>query len=158
KHVSHGLRGCGTYRGVLGRKADSPKICHTSAADHEAEFKFGRSESLYKFSEVTIYMKRISRRKLIMSVMALSMLAVGIIGGRQIYINSPGYGLPYYAIFTPDVEDRWTALGGAWEIVEGAMRNDSNDRGAKLLMGSPNWKDYIVEADVQLQGQGSEGG
>jgi len=102
-------------------------------------------------------MKRISRRKLIISAMALSILAAGIIGGRRLHINSPGYGLPYQARFTPDVEDRWTALGGAWEIVEGAMRNDANDRGAKLLMGSPNWKDYIVEADVQLQGEGSVG-
>src|SRR5215813_10694548 len=102
-------------------------------------------------------MKRVSRRKLIISVMTLSILAAGIIGGRQLYINSPGYGLPYQARFTPDVEERWTALGGAWEIVEGAMRNDANDRGAKLLMGSPNWKDYIVEADVQLQGEGSVG-
>jgi len=102
-------------------------------------------------------MKRISRRKLIISAMALSILTAGIIGGRRLYINSPGYGLPYHARFTPDVEDHWTALGGAWEIVEGAMRNDSNDRGAKLLMGSPNWKDYIVEADVQLQGEGSVG-
>jgi signal transduction histidine kinase len=102
-------------------------------------------------------MKRISRRTLIISAMALSILTAGIIGGRHLYINSPGYGLPYYARFTPDVEDRWTALGGAWEIVEGAMRNDANDRGAKLLMGSPNWKDYIVEADVQLQGEGSVG-
>ncbi|HEU0183761.1 MAG TPA: histidine kinase, partial [Blastocatellia bacterium] len=78
-------------------------------------------------------------------------------GGRRLYINSPGYGLPYYARFTSDVENRWIALGGAWEIVEGAMRNDANDRGAKLVMGSPNWEDYIVEADVQLQGEGSVG-
>src|SRR5262245_56742858 len=102
-------------------------------------------------------MKRISRRKLIISAMALSILAAGIIGGRHLHINSPGYGLPYHARFMPDVEDRWTALGGAWEVIDGAMRNDSNDRGAKLLMGSPNWQDYIVEADVQLQGQGSVG-
>jgi signal transduction histidine kinase len=102
-------------------------------------------------------MKRFSRRKLIISAMALSILTAGIIGGRHLYIKSPGYGLPYQARFTPDVEDRWTALGGAWEIVEGAMRNDSNDRGAKLLIGSPDWKDYIVEADVQLLGEGSVG-
>ena len=37
------------------------------------------------------------------------------------------------------------------------MRNDSNDRGAKLLTGSPHWKDYIVEGDVQLLGAGSAG-
>jgi hypothetical protein len=102
-------------------------------------------------------MRRGSRRKLVISATALSILTVGIIGGRHLYINSPGYGLPYHARFTPDVEDRWTALGGAWEVVEGAMRNDANDRGAKLLMGSPKWKDYIVEADVQLLGQGSVG-
>lgn len=102
-------------------------------------------------------MKRSSQRKLVISAMALSILTVGIIGGRRLYINSPGYGLPYYARFTPDEEDRWTALGGVWEVVEGAMRNDANDRGAKLLTGSRNWKDYIVEADVQLLGEGSVG-
>ena len=73
------------------------------------------------------------------------------------YFSRPGYGLPYYARFTPDVEDRWTALGGTWEVVDGSMRNDSNDRGAKLLTGSPNWKDYVVEGDVQLLGEGSVG-
>jgi signal transduction histidine kinase len=102
-------------------------------------------------------MKRISRRKLIISAVALSILTAGIIGGRHLYINSPGYGLPYHARFTPDEEDGWTALGGAWEVVEGAMRNDANDRGAKLLTGSRNWKNYIVEADVQLLGEGSVG-
>ncbi|HEY8458884.1 MAG TPA: family 16 glycoside hydrolase, partial [Blastocatellia bacterium] len=102
-------------------------------------------------------MKRISRRKLIISATALSILIVGIAGGWRLYINSPGYSLPYHARFTPDVEEEWTALGGAWEVIDGAMRNDSNDRGAKLLMGSPNWQDYIVEADVQLQGKGSVG-
>jgi hypothetical protein len=37
------------------------------------------------------------------------------------------------------------------------MRNDANDRGAKLLAGSPNWTDYTVEGDVQLLGAGSAG-
>jgi signal transduction histidine kinase len=102
-------------------------------------------------------MKRGFRRKLVLSAAALSILTAGIVGGRQLYLSRPGYGLPYYARFMPDVEDRWTALGGAWEVVDGSMRNDSNDRGAKLLTGSPNWKDYIVEGDVQLLGDGSAG-
>jgi signal transduction histidine kinase len=105
-------------------------------------------------------MKRSSRRKLVISAIALSILTAGSVGGRHIYTSSPGYGLPYYSQFRPDApetEDRWTGLGGNWEIVDGTMRNDANDRGAKLLIGSPNWKDYIVEADVQLLGEGSVG-
>ncbi|MES1257549.1 MAG: hypothetical protein ABUS51_03930, partial [Acidobacteriota bacterium] len=102
-------------------------------------------------------MKRRSRRRLVLSVTALSVLAAGLLVGRQLYIGRPGYGLPYHARFVPEVKDLWTALGGTWEVVEGSMRNDSNDRGAKLLTGSPNWKDYIVEGDLQLLGSGSVG-
>jgi signal transduction histidine kinase len=102
-------------------------------------------------------MKRSFRRKLVLSATAFSILTAGLIGGRQLYISRPGYGLPFYARFMPDVEDRWTALGGTWEVAEASMRNDSNDRGAKLLTGSPNWKDYIVEGDFQLLGGGSVG-
>ena len=101
--------------------------------------------------------KRKSRRQLILSAAAILLLITAIVGGRRWYFSRPAYGLPYYAQFTPAVEDRWTALGGTWEIVDGSMRNDSNDRGAKLLTGSPNWKDYIVEGDVQLLGSGSVG-
>jgi len=103
------------------------------------------------------HMKRASRRKLVLSVTALSILAAGINAGRQLYITRPGYGLPYFAHFTPDADDHWTALGGSWEIIDGAMRNDANDRGAKLLTGSPHWKNYIVEADLQVLGAGSAG-
>ena len=85
------------------------------------------------------------------------MAAIAVIGGGRLYRGGSGYGLPYAVRFTPDAEDRWTALGGTWEVVDGAMRNDSNDRGAKLLTGSPNWKDYVVESDVQLLGSGSVG-
>jgi signal transduction histidine kinase len=102
-------------------------------------------------------MRRSFRRKLVLSLTALLLLVAAIVGGRQMYFNRPGYGLPYIARFAPDVEDRWTALGGTWEAIDGSMRNDSNDRGAKLLTGSPHWKDYIVEGDVQLLGAGSAG-
>jgi signal transduction histidine kinase len=102
-------------------------------------------------------MKRGFRRKLVLSVAALPVLTAAIVGGRALYCSRPGYGLPYIARFTPEVKDDWTALGGTWEVVDGAMRNDANDRGAKLLAGSPNWKDYTVEGDVQLLGAGSAG-
>src|SRR5579871_272626 len=102
-------------------------------------------------------MKRNVRRRLVISASALAILTVGIVGGRQLYLMRPGYGLPYTAQFTLDTEDHWNALGGTWETVDGSMRNDSNDRGAKLLTGSPNWENYIVEGDFQLLGSGSAG-
>ena len=76
---------------------------------------------------------------------------------RFLYVSRSDYGLPFYSQFTRDAEGRWTALGGVWEAIDGSMRNDSNDRGAKLLTGPPNWKDYTVQGDVQLLGSGSAG-
>ena len=101
-------------------------------------------------------MKRTLRRKLQDLGAAICLLIV-LIAGWLVYVGRPGYGLPFHARFTPDVKDRWTALGGVWEVADGSMRNDSNDRGAKLLIGSPNWKDYTVEGDLQLFGNGSAG-
>jgi signal transduction histidine kinase len=102
-------------------------------------------------------MKRGFRRTLIISAIIFSILTVGIIGGRYLYLTRPGYGLPYHSRFTADEYDHLTGLGGVWEVVDGSMRNEANDRGAKLLMGSPYWKDYVVTADVQLLGEGSVG-
>jgi len=54
--------------------------------------------------------------------------------------------------------DNWTAFGGTWEAVDGTMRNNSDERGAKLMAGSKDWKNYSVEADVQLLGQFGDAG
>jgi signal transduction histidine kinase len=43
-------------------------------------------------------------------------------------------------------------------VVNGAMRNDSDERGAKLLTGSVDWRDYSIEADIMLLGQDSDAG
>jgi signal transduction histidine kinase len=63
---------------------------------------------------------------------------------------------PYTASF--DRRDDWTAFGGTWEAVDAAMRNNSDERGAKLMNGSTLWKNYSVEADVQLLGQYGDAG
>jgi signal transduction histidine kinase len=54
--------------------------------------------------------------------------------------------------------DDWKAFGGAWETVDGEMRNNSDERGAKLMYGSYYWKNYSVEADIQLLGQYGDAG
>jgi signal transduction histidine kinase len=102
-------------------------------------------------------MKRNFRRKIFVPAVGALLLLAAAVGGRYWYIHSPGYGLPYHVPFLMEAKDRWTALGGTWEVVDGTMRNDSNDRGAKLLTGSESWSDYVVEGDVQTLGTGSVG-
>jgi signal transduction histidine kinase len=64
----------------------------------------------------------------------------------------------YHDSFRIDKQDAWEPFGGAWEIVDGAMRNNSDERGAKTMNGSTRLTDYMVEADVQLLGQYGDAG
>jgi signal transduction histidine kinase len=48
--------------------------------------------------------------------------------------------------------DEWRAVGGDWTIANGVIYNHSNERGSKLLTGSPAWGDYAVNTDVRFEG------
>jgi signal transduction histidine kinase len=72
--------------------------------------------------------------------------------------RSPTHGLPYHDAFARGSANEWRALGGTWEVVNGAMRNDSDERGAKLITGSSYWGDYSIEADIMLLGQDGDAG
>jgi len=74
------------------------------------------------------------------------------------YQRSPHRGLPYHDSFATDRAEEWKAFGGTWELINGTMRNDSDERGAKLLTGSMRWRDYSIEADVMLLGTGGDAG
>jgi signal transduction histidine kinase len=74
------------------------------------------------------------------------------------YLRSPGRGLPYHDSFSEGRADEWKAFGGTWELVNGVMRNDSDERGAKLLSGSTLWRNYSIEADVNLLGINGDAG
>ena len=92
------------------------------------------------------------------AIAALVCLAagIGIYGWRRLASDSFD-PLSYQDSFAKGKADEWTALGGTWELVNGLMRNDSDERGAKLVTGSPRWKNYSVEADISLLGQGDAG-
>jgi hypothetical protein len=76
----------------------------------------------------------------------------------SVYLHNPLHGLPYRDSFANGKADEWKALGGTWEVANGAMRNDSDERGAKLLAGSFYWRDYSIEADVMLLGEDGDAG
>ena len=92
-----------------------------------------------------------------MGLMGGVFLALASIGLRA-YLHNPRRGLPYRDSFARGRAEEWKAFGGTWELVNGMMRNDSDERGAKLLSGSPYWRDYAIEADVYLLGNSGDAG
>jgi signal transduction histidine kinase len=97
-----------------------------------------------------------SLRTWIISLVALSLTAAGICW--WFYRHSPTYNLPYHDSFVNGRAGEWKAFGGTWEVADGAMRNDSDERGAKLITGSPSWRNYSIEADVSLLGANGDAG
>jgi signal transduction histidine kinase len=95
------------------------------------------------------------RLKPIAGLIGLAVLLIAAAFWR--HYRNPSRGLPFYEAATERTADQWTAYGGTWEISSGAMRNESSERGAKLLTGSAYWKDYAVDADVELLGPGDAG-
>jgi hypothetical protein len=55
-------------------------------------------------------------------------------------------------------QDDWQAFGGTWQFADGTVRNNSDERGAKLMSGSVYWTNYMVQADVLLLGQYGDSG
>ncbi len=96
-------------------------------------------------------------RRVLFGSLAGLLLVLGFVAMRA-WLRSPNRGLPYRDSFAAGTADEWKALGGTWELVNGLMRNDSDERGAKLLTGSPYWHNYSIEADIKLLGISGDAG
>jgi signal transduction histidine kinase len=90
----------------------------------------------------------------ISGVVALTLAAGGMLAWRWFSAARPNY----HDEFAQNRADEWHAFGGAWRLANGAMRNDSDERGAKMLTGSYRWRDYRLQADVELLGEGGDAG
>ena len=66
-------------------------------------------------------------------------------------------GLPYHDFFLLNKADEWTSYAGNWVLVDGAIKNNSDERGAKFITGSPHWRSYVIETDIQLLSRGDAG-
>jgi len=78
-------------------------------------------------------------RRFALIVITSGMIAaiVGVI--LLTYLHNPKRGLPYHDSFHSGKAVEWEAFGGTWSVYDGGMRNDSDERGAKLITGSPYW-------------------
>ena len=90
---------------------------------------------------------------------AVLFIAAALILGTfaSIYYRSPRRGLPYRDQFREGWRREWQEFGGTWSIGGDSVRNDSDERGAKLITGSSFWTNYKAEADLQLLGRGDAG-
>jgi signal transduction histidine kinase len=91
-------------------------------------------------------------------IAAMVCIAIAVLAAFIQYQRNPRRGLPYHDSFRAGKAEEWKAFGGTWELMDGAMRNDSDERGAKLLTGSGRWQNYSIEADVMLLGAGGDAG
>ena len=81
------------------------------------------------------------------------MVAAGVL-----VFDRTSLSLPYRDSFASGRTGEWQAYSGSWETVDGTIRNLSEERGAKLITGSSEWSDYLLEADVMLLGQTGDAG
>lgn len=85
--------------------------------------------------------------------------AVILLGGLllRLHVIHPKRGLPYHDSFAQGKMSDWMGFGGTWNTERDYIVNDSDERGAKLLTGSPYWNDYVISADMKLLGNGDAG-
>lgn len=101
--------------------------------------------------------KRSERRRIPVRLLLGLLVALSLLG-LDVYLHLPNRGLPYRDSFGNGAANEWMAFGGTWELMNGVMRNDSDERGAKLMTGSPSWHNYSIEADVSLLGANGDAG
>ena len=66
------------------------------------------------------------------------------------HAHAGGGRLPYQDRFAAGSMAGWKEYGGSWQVSNGAVQNNSDDTGSKLVTGSPSLQNYRVQADVQL--------
>lgn len=90
---------------------------------------------------------------------ALAILLLLGATGAVLYFNFRRSPEPnYHDSFASGKTTEWRAYGGSWDSYEGAIRNNSDERGAKLIAGSGNWSNYKIAAEILLLGQNGDAG
>jgi signal transduction histidine kinase len=108
-------------------------------------------------------MRKRSRRWILGSTIAtialLCMAALAFFAYRRWTDREPNFHGAFSGNWNGQLhQGGWQPFGGTWQVVDGAMQNISDDRGAKLMYGSPHSHNYIVEADIKLLGESGDAG
>jgi signal transduction histidine kinase len=108
-------------------------------------------------------MERRTRRLLWTGVSAGVICLGAVIGAALLHSKwvqrDPGFHDDFlHGFYAQPHDGGWQPFGGTWQVIDGTMQNISDDRGAKLINGNPHWRDYQVEADVQLLSETGDAG
>ena len=76
-----------------------------------------------------------------------ALLILGFKGPLRSKLERESYGI------RTDEIDTWQSFGGTWDVQHGAVHNNSDERGAKLVTGSLKWRDYTLQADLKFDGE-----
>ena len=110
-------------------------------------------------------MRRLSRRRIIVATMAVVVLLAAVVCATR-WLDARRWTDPvpqFHDPFNSNGDGQlhqggWEPFGGTWQVQNGAMQSLSDDRGARLMNGSARWRNYIVEADIQLLGEAGDAG
>lgn len=94
-------------------------------------------------------MKRMPLSRRALSGILIALLLGGVIA--WIAASRRDSEMLFQDSFSLGKADEWKSLGGTWQITDGGMRDDSDERGAKLITGKPKWADYSIEGDLLLR-------
>ena len=90
--------------------------------------------------------------RLSVQTLLLATLSVALLCGWLFWKHSDRLVFLPYELKATGMED-WKTFGGTWEMTNRVVRNNSDERGAKLVTGSPTWKDYTLRADLKFDGE-----
>jgi signal transduction histidine kinase len=97
------------------------------------------------------------RHTKVFASIALTILVLGF-GSYAVLVVVSRSPLPYSDSFARGDISEWHVYGGSWNVFDGGIRNNSNERGAKFITGKGNWSDYSLDTDVQLLGRAGDAG
>jgi signal transduction histidine kinase len=94
-----------------------------------------------------------------MLTVALAIAGMVLAAWAWLHLQSSGSVVPAhtYQLQAGKMND-WTPYGGSWEIVDGAVKSNSYERGAKLLAGSRDWANYTLTTDIWFEGPAADMG
>jgi signal transduction histidine kinase len=94
------------------------------------------------------------------------MLAAGVVlaglgfaGWSWLHWGGGGNVVPTHSFpFQSGAMGEWKAIGGSWDMHKDVVLSMSNERGAKLVAGSPNWGNYTLVSDIRFEGAAADMG
>jgi signal transduction histidine kinase len=92
---------------------------------------------------------RFTAKRILAANLALAALALAT--GYWFHWRLTERAVPFHAyLLQPGEMSDWKALGGTWQMGDNTLYNSSDERGAKLLSGSSDWKNYTFSADIRF--------